>query len=142
MLKTIDSGIYILVLKAIEEFYIEHKLFNEHKFNKGYYYYIGSAQRNFGSRLKRHLLSEKIIKWHIDHLTTNKNIKLVKIISFENKPKEYECKLSMYICKNIVNIELINNFGNSDCKICQTHLYFSKKNHIKTLEQLKNSQNE
>lgn len=137
MQKTIDSGIYLLVLESNEDFYISNKNFTNYKFKKGFYYYVGSAQRNLTARIQRHLKEEKKIKWHIDFLTTNKNIKIIDVICFENETKEFECILSLKIENQIRNIEIIENFGNSDCKICKTHLYYTQKRHTRELIKLK-----
>lgn len=70
MLKTTNSGIYILEIYIKDELLLNAKKFNT-VLNDGYYYYFGSAQKNLISRINRHVKKEKIIHWHIDLLTTN-----------------------------------------------------------------------
>ena len=52
-------------------------------FKKGYYVYVGSAMNSLESRIKRHLIDEKKLHWHIDYLL--KKTKITCIIYNENK---------------------------------------------------------
>lgn len=120
------SGIYILELSSAKNFKVGIKKFSDIKLNSGFYYYIGSAQKNYNSRLVRHLKKSKTIHWHIDHLTTNAFLKINKIYLLENFSKDYECATvnSLEQLQNIVHP--LDGFGNSDCKVCKSHLLYSK----------------
>lgn len=116
-----------------------HKTLGEIKFQKGYYYYIGSAQKDLTQRVKRHLRKTKKLHWHIDYLTTHAKARIKNTYLIPNKNKDEECKLvnnleQLLSCKHI-----IKGFGNSDCNTCTSHLLFSQKeiayNHFSALYQ-------
>ncbi|ABR55583.1 DNA-(apurinic or apyrimidinic site) lyase [Methanococcus vannielii SB] len=92
----------------------------EIQFEKGDYFYIGSAMGNslnLYNRINRHLSDEKKKRWHIDYLLEFGNIKEIYVTdgSFEcSVSKDFEA-----ILKGIFG------FGCSDCK-CKSHLYFLK----------------
>ena len=73
---------------------------------------------NLEKRIDRHLKKKKIKRWHIDYLTTRKDVKVEKVFYKESEKKE-ECKIVKYISK--YGIPVIN-FGSSDCK-CKSHLF-------------------
>ncbi len=122
-----DKGIYILEINAEKDFTISTKTFSNFLFKKGFYYYVGSAQKNFRSRILRHLKKEKIINWHIDHITTKTSNKIVSVYLFQNMPKNFECELVQTLTGKGILEYSANNFGNSDCKICDSHLLYSEK---------------
>ncbi len=122
-----NSGIYILELYCKKQTEIKHKKFGVMNFVKGYYYYIGSAQKNLHQRIERHKRKEKILHWHIDYLTANNNFKLKRIFTFKSKQKKFECVLVSEV-ENLFNLTYpIKHFGNSDCNTCISHLLFSVK---------------
>ena len=93
----------------------------------GYYFYVGSAQKNLFHRIKRHVEKEKKIHWHIDYLTTIPEIEIKSIIIFENKPKNFETKLVFDLVKAFNLDYAVKGFGNSDDPVCESHLLYSKK---------------
>ncbi len=120
-----NSGIYILELYCKERTQITHKKFGAMNFAKGYYYYVGSAQKNLYQRIERHKRKEKNLHWHIDYLTTNNNFNLKRIFTFKSKQKKFECILVSEV-ETIFNLTYpIKHFGNSDCNSCVSHLLFS-----------------
>ncbi len=119
------SGTYLLEIFAKKDFEINAKKFLGVKFSKGYYYYSGSAQKNYSSRLERHLKPFKKIHWHIDHITTVPTNKITKIFLFENAPRETECKVVRDLINHFNLSEKFKGFGNGDCKTCGTHLLYS-----------------
>jgi Uri superfamily endonuclease len=128
VLKIIEnSGVYILEISAQYPFTLNLRKYSGKVFRKGFYYYAGSAQKNLKQRLKRHLLKSKNIHWHIDHITTLKQTKIERIFTFNNSAKSLECLLSGEISL-LSGVDIAaNHFGNSDCKNCKTHLYYSRK---------------
>jgi len=92
---------------------------------KGYYYYVGSAQKNLIQRIERHKRKRKKLHWHIDYLTTHSNISITNTLILENAAKQEECVL----VSKLISLEKfshpIKNFGNSDCNICESHLLYS-----------------
>lgn len=121
------SGIYILEIEAKVNFKLDIKKFTGLTFPAGWYYYVGSAQKNFHHRVLRHIRKEKKIHWHIDHLTTNKKIDVKSIYIFENKPKQFETDLVKDLVDNIPLKYFADGFGNSDDPVCKSHLLYSRQ---------------
>ena len=95
------------------------------KFKKGYYYYVGSAQKNLAQRIARHKQKDKKLHWHIDYLTTNKNFTIIETITFKNAIKKEECVLVSKLISFSEFSHPIKYFGNSDCNVCVSHLLYS-----------------
>ncbi len=129
MLRTTNynKGIYILELLAEKGFTISAKKFLNTKFPKGYYYYIGSAQKNLNSRIERHLRKTKTIHWHIDHITTNKSIKNIKPFIIPNAEKNLEAEIANNFVDYFDAKIIVEGFGNSDTKETKTHLFYKSK---------------
>lgn len=109
-------------MKKTDKVKIGH-LYEDYKFNKGYYVYIGSAMNSLSARIKRHISDDKKLHWHVDYLLKNKNTDIREVI-FNVSDKKIECDLASEIAKDGVGI---NNFGCSDCN-CNSHLiYFNRK---------------
>jgi len=122
-----DNGIYILEIFAKEDFTVFSKTFSGYVFPEGYYYYVGSAQKNFRSRILRHLKKEKTVHWHIDNITTIHSNLITNVYIFINKTKDFECQLVQNLINSTALKYSAKNFGNSDCNICSSHLLYSKK---------------
>ena len=114
------KGAYILELFLSKDTKIKIGKLGKLLFNKGHYYYCGSAQNNLDKRIERHKRKKKLIHWHIDYLTINKNFKVISAKKYETNQKEKECQLAKELLKKYLPI---NNFGSSDCK-CISHLFF------------------
>lgn len=107
--------------------FFEHRTLGELTLDKGYYYYIGSAQRNLAQRVERHLRKDKNLHWHIDYLTTQPKAEITNTYLVPNKNKNDECKLVKKLEQNLDCNHVIRGFGNSDCNVCVSHLLYSKK---------------
>ena len=125
-----NSGIYLIELFAKSEFSISNPKFKNVIFPRGFYYYIGSAQKNLSSRIKRHLATEKKIHWHIDYLTTHKSVSLPKIYIFPNAEKHFEAEIANNFCHYFGAKIIVEGFGNSDTKETKTHLFFNNENYL------------
>lgn len=123
----IEKGIYCLIIRCSSPASIYCGKFKNILFPVGYYYYIGSAQKNLNARIERHIRREKNIHWHIDYLTTNQNFRVVEILIFRDKKKSYECTISQDLLNNFSPDIIAPGFGNSDCHRCESHLYYKKK---------------
>ncbi|MBU0474389.1 MAG: GIY-YIG nuclease family protein [Bacteroidetes bacterium] len=120
-----NSGVYVLELFAEKVFSVSINKFKNTVFPKGYYYYIGSAQKNLKSRIERHFKREKNIHWHIDHLTTHQNMKTLASYVIIDAEKHVEAELANNF-NNYFNSKIaIEGFGNSDTKETKTHLFYS-----------------
>jgi Uri superfamily endonuclease len=116
------KGTYLLLLKIKKPVKIKTGGLGFLNFEKSSYAYIGSALNNLEKRIKRHLLKNKKKHWHIDFLTTNKNIKITSVF-YKKSNKKQECIFANKLSKFGLPI---NNFGSSDCK-CNSH-FFKIKN--------------
>lgn len=115
-----DAGVYVLEMLVPEEVEIVIGRLGAVKVMPGYYYYVGSAQKNLHSRIQRHLSSKKAIRWHIDYL-----LQVSQILQVYTWPggKEMECKLGGYLRTFPAGLTPIPGFGASDCK-CKSHLFY------------------
>ena len=88
-------------------------------FRKGFYFYVGSAQRNLSARLERHGKKTKPLRWHIDYLSTK--TEMLGAITMAGLRRR-ECELAKKLA-GIYEIA-IPRFGASDCR-CGGHLFYS-----------------
>jgi Uri superfamily endonuclease len=122
-----DRGIYILEIHLSHTFSLELKTFHHIKFPKGFYYYVGSAQKNLTKRIERHLNKNKKLFWHIDYITSLPFTKISGITIFPDAQKEIECELVNYLSNNYELNFPVKKFGSSDCHRCYSHLLYSNK---------------
>jgi len=135
----LNAGIYLLEIKLKENLVLDIKKFSKEMLKSGYYYYAGSAQKNLFHRIYRHLKVEKKKHWHIDYLTSSINSEISRIFVIPNAPKSVECKIGKKLKEEFEITDSLIGFGNSDCRNCNTHLFYSKKrinhNHLLSLYQ-------
>lgn len=112
------KGIYILLIKIDKNIEIEIGSLGKINFDKGIYFYIGSAQNNLEKRIQRHKVKNKKLRWHIDYLLKNKYVKILKIY-YKKAGREEECKIAKMLSKTEIPI---SKFGCSDCD-CKSHLF-------------------
>ena len=115
-----DSGIYIAILHLPKTGKITVGKLGTFNFRKGFYFYVGSAQRNLSARLERHGRKKKPLRWHIDYLSAK--AKMLGAITIPGT-KELECQLA----KKLSNMfePTIPGFGASDCR-CGGHLFYGR----------------
>jgi len=123
----INRGIYLIEFFASVNFKVKIARYKNIVFPKGYYYYAGSAQKNFSSRVLRHVEKEKRIHWHIDHITTHLQIELNNIFLFPNRERADECLLAQKLEGDFHFNHIAKGFGNSDCNNCFSHFLHSKE---------------
>lgn len=125
-----DSGIYILEIFKHKPGRIEIGALGKIAFPAGYYYYIGTAQKNLNARIKRYLEGSDRFHWHIDYFLTEANIQNVLAWPLD---KDYECQIADSLLE-INEIKIIKEgLGSSDCN-CRSHLLF-KEAPFKNLEE-------
>ncbi len=122
-----NSGIYILEMFASNDFTIKAKKFENEIIPKGYHYYIGSAQKNLLQRIARHFRKKKKVHWHIDHLTSSKNVKIKNVYVIYDAPKNLEEKIATDFPSTFNGNILLKGFGNSDTKGTITHLFYKSR---------------
>ena len=116
---TADSGVYIAVLYLPKPKNLCVGRLGQFRFRRGFYLYVGSAQKNLSARLERHGKRKKPIKWHIDYLSSKST--MVGAIEIPG-PRQRECELARELSKTF---ELaIPCFGASDCH-CSGHLFYT-----------------
>ncbi len=113
-----EKGVYVLVVSVGKDIRVNVGALGSIDFEKGLYAYVGSAQRNFEKRIKRHLRKAKRKFWHIDYLLDNTSAKVVKVF-YKEAEKSEECKIARELTERAVPVV---NFGCSDCD-CVSHLF-------------------
>lgn len=113
------KGIYLLLINVKKDIEIKVGSLGKLKFKKGFYVYVGSAQRNLEARITRHKRSFKKKFWHIDYLLSDKNAEIIDVF-YKNAKKSEECETAKKLSKSFISIE---KFGCSDCN-CISHLFF------------------
>ncbi len=131
------KGTYCLIISKSKTSSLKvGNLYEDYKFKKGFYVYIGSAMNSLIPRIKRHLLEDKKMHWHIDYLLKDPHT-TVRNILFTDSHDIIECRLSKAIADDGYEIA---NFGCSDCS-CNSHLiYFERKK--EALESVKKAYDE
>jgi len=118
------KGVYILLCRITNDFSRSVGLLGRVHFEKGNYAYVGSAQSSLFPRLERHYAKKKRVHWHIDYLTTSKNMSKMSTIYSAADSKEIECQLSAMLSK-LGFSKPVPSFGSTDCKYgCKSHLFF------------------
>ena len=123
---------YLLFIDVLDDVKIEVNGWNLFV-RKGKYIYVGSALKNIDKRIERHIKSSKGLTekkhWHIDYFLSDEKVFLKDFSKFDKK----ECDLSQEIfkAKKVLPVFLEKEnkkkgFGNSDCNVCKSHLYFKK----------------
>ncbi|HJW04520.1 MAG TPA: GIY-YIG nuclease family protein [Azospira sp.] len=86
-------------------------------FPAGRYVYTGSAKRNIGARVARHLSRKKRLHWHIDYLLMAPGVQVAGTRLFD----EPECQIN----RNMPGVVLVPGFGSTDCRAgCGSHLKY------------------
>ena len=85
------------------------------RFPAGDYIYTGSARRNMDHRIRRHLSRTKRLRWHVDYLLADPDVRIVRV----RRSGLGECALNQRTGGRIV----VPGFGASDCRAgCGSHL--------------------
>jgi sugar fermentation stimulation protein A len=115
-----DRGCYLLILRLRKGATIEVGKLGKVRFRKGYYTYVGSAQRFLSKRVERHRRLRKRLFWHIDYLRSVAEFHTVLPIRTSD---DLECKVAGAV-KLVADGE-VPGFGASDCS-CTSHLFWSE----------------
>ncbi|MFX0150924.1 MAG: DUF123 domain-containing protein [Candidatus Hodarchaeota archaeon] len=90
----ISQGVYVLVLRIIDAFQIRKNKFIW-DLKPGFYLYFGSAlgktSTSLNYRLSHHFKSIKKIFWHIDLLTSSRNVEKIQAYSVVQN-NGFECE--------------------------------------------------
>jgi len=86
-------------------------------FPAGHYVYTGSARRNLGARVARHLSDSKKLRWHIDYLLAHPEVEILRVETSAIP----ECRWNQQLAGSIP----LPGFGASDCRRhCGSHLKY------------------
>ena len=115
-----QSGIYILLIEARALRGFSAGAWGPVDLKKGYYSYIGRAERGLPARLARHARREgKRLRWHIDYLLEAADVKEAWIFPLHVG----ECALARRLEEEGASREDLGRFGASDCR-CPGHLLY------------------
>lgn len=116
----ISSGIYQLLVCLNRGRRLTVGGLGHRMFNKGWYIYTGSAQKNFFHRLLRHHRKDKKYHWHIDYL-----LGIGEIVAYDYLPYRdgLECDTHQHTLAEFSGGIEITGFGCSDCR-CSSHLIY------------------
>jgi Uri superfamily endonuclease len=117
-----DSGAYAILLHLTKSQKIQISKLGDFEFPEGFYVYSGSAKKNLGKRIGRHLRKDnKKLKWHIDFFIKNSYVKQIGYWAFIEKE---ECPVNRFF-KTRGGSVVVKNFGSSDCREnCESHLLY------------------
>ncbi|MDA0768896.1 MAG: GIY-YIG nuclease family protein [Chloroflexi bacterium] len=114
------KGSYVLVVRLERTLEIQVGKLGLLNFPRGYYLYFGSALNGLEGRIQRHRRREKILRWHIDYLTSLAPVAEVWRIEDDAR---WECAWAQIAIDHDGVLAPAKGFGSSDCR-CQTHLVF------------------
>lgn len=112
------KGIYVLLIRVRDDASIDVGKLGTIEFSAGFYAYVGSALNGLDGRIKRHLRINKKRHWHIDYLL---EVATIEEVIYAETEESLECELA----DSLAELEVVEQFGSSDCK-CKSHLFFSK----------------
>lgn len=115
-----DSGLYIMWLRIDAPCRVQIGALGEMAFPAGVYAYVGSAQRSRMARIRRHLRSDKPLRWHFDYLRSHGS---VFAVSLARGAKAEECGLARSLRAATRAVIAHPRFGASDCR-CPGHLLY------------------
>ena len=126
-MESLDSGLYVLLLKVERPLALKVGALGRHQFPVGWYLYTGSARRGLSKRVARHMADEKTVRWHIDRLTTEPAVRPLGALLFPADGLG-ECALHQGVGKLVGGTAPVPGFGASDCRArCPAHLWHSAR---------------
>ncbi len=114
----VDRGAYMVVLFVERDKKIRTGSLGEIPFRRGYYVYVGSAEKALKARMQRHRRRRKKARWHIDYLRDH--AELVSILPVRSSER-LECLIAADM--GMIAEDTLRGFGSSDCN-CRGHLFY------------------
>lgn len=122
------KGTYVLAVFLDEPFEGRVGSLGDITLDRGMYCYVGSAMNGLDQRIGRHLSRDKVMRWHIDRLTSAAE----REEAYESYPDCIpECRLAAAAASCGMEPS-VKGFGCSDCK-CQTHLFKATPDSLRRL---------
>jgi sugar fermentation stimulation protein A len=106
-----NSGVYLAIFRLPRTQVIAIGRLGSFTLRRGFYLYVGSAQRNLEARLARHSRRRKPLRWQIDYLSTRAPLVDALVL---RRPKRWECRLAALLAKHYPRP--IAQFGASDVR--------------------------
>lgn len=121
-----DPGCYIIWLHLGQPAEIKRPRIT--RLAEGWYIYAGTAKGPGGlrARIRRHLQTDKKIRWHIDQISTQADRSFAWGWDRDIWRDGSECKLIEQLSANRHCSSPIRGFGSSDCRDCLSHLMICK----------------
>ena len=113
------AGAYIVLVHLPSQLTLNIPRFVEREIEAGWYVYGGSARGPGGvaARVRRHLRADKVLRWHVDHITIAADVLLAASISGLT-----ECEIAEALGRAPSFAYPLEGFGSSDCRTCRAHL--------------------
>lgn len=117
-LASTSGGAYALLFHLDETVTFTRKR-TAHVFASGWYVYAGNAYGPGGirARVGRHFRRDKLIRWHIDHLTRFAGSAYAVVLEHGA-----ECEIVADLLRSGVFRPALAGFGSTDCRTCPAHL--------------------
>ena len=115
-----DSGVYIAIFRLPTRRRILVGRLGRSWFQPGFYFYVGSAQRNLAARIERHARKDKPLRWHIDYLSSQATMLGAIVLP---GLRRRECELACELRSKFASA--VPAFGASDCR-CPGHLFYAR----------------
>lgn len=118
-----NSGLYVLLVSLEADCTLAVGALGDFRLPRGQYLYCGSARSNLRQRVARHLSSRKVLRWHIDHLTSAAPAVLQGALFLDARGLS-ECALNRAVGALAGACAPVPRFGASDCRSgCAAHLW-------------------
>jgi len=115
----VQGGTYIAVFHLPKRQRIRVGSLGSFWFERGVYFYAGSAKRNLTARIERHGRKDKPLRWHMDYLSVHAEMIGAMLVPEGRVP---ECELAAELLR--LYEQAAPGFGSSDCR-CRGHLFYA-----------------
>ena len=112
------GGVYLFMMRIERERTVATGSLGKVVYRPGWYVYVGSAKRGLESRINRHRMKKKTLRWHVDYLSVEASeVKAFPIYT----DLDLECALAASV--EFGGGKPVPRFGCSDCA-CGSHLFW------------------
>lgn len=123
-----SKGVYTLLISLKKDVRRRVGKLGIMRFEKGIYFYTGSALGNGSTglmgRISRHLRLKKRVWWHIDYFLRSPQA-FISYVVFSKAEKRVECEVHKVLYGQLNGARMVRGFGSSDCKKgCVGHLLY------------------
>ncbi|MGQ9524291.1 MAG: GIY-YIG nuclease family protein [Armatimonadota bacterium] len=116
----VGPGLYRLVLFLPRPAFVQVGRLGAFRLCPGLYAYVGSAKCGIARRVRRHLATEKRLRWHVDYLLAHAVVTEVHALE---DAEASECTWAARTIAESGRAVPIPGFGASDCR-CRSHLSY------------------